>query len=90
MQVENWSLLLPAIGQQKNHYFARAQTVKWKRAMGLGNVVELWNKYCAENKHVIELEVFHPVVISNKWPNVEPYPYWIRNFNTWKVGDQWQ
>ena len=91
----NQSLLKLPADRGRTFTFCRCLTLLWKPEYSLTKSVTLfkrlyYNPATRDQHSWLKMASFHMVILSDKFPNIDPKPYWIRHFNAWKVKGVWE
>ena len=91
----NQSLLKLPADRGRTFTFCRCLTLLWKPQYSLTKSVTLfkrlyYNPVTRDQQSWLRMASFHMVILADKFPNIDPKPYWIRHFNAWKVRGVWE
>ena len=91
----NQSLLKLPADRGRTFTFARCITLAWEPKYSLTKSVTLFKRLyynpATRGQHSwLKMASFHMVILSDKFPNIDPKPYWIRHFNAWKTHGVWE
>ena len=91
----NQSLLKLPADRGRTFTFCRCITLAWKPEYSLTKSVTLfkrlyYNPTTRDQHSWLKMARFHMVILADKFPKIDPKPYWIRHFNAWKVQGVWE
>ena len=78
------SVIQGNVGKERTIFCLKAYSVAWKPSCNAYTPAELWRKLrAAGDGGRTHMNHGNMVILADKFPNIDPKPYWIRCFSAW-------